>query len=371
MSLEDLRQKIDEIDKNIAYWLEKRFQTVAEIAEDKIKTGVPVLNSGREKEVIKKALSYIMEDTYKQSVADSFTALMAVSRKMQSQSIHKGTKQAVLKKEGMGKTAAYCGIEGSYAEEALTGYFENIAAQPKNTFEEVAQSVAQGLSDYGLLPIENSSAGAVTAVEDLLTEYDVFITGEVVLPVSHHLLGVAGAKEEDIKKVISHPQAIEQCRQFIQEHDYEAVLSGNTAFAAREVAKLGDPSVAAIASKRAGAICHLHTIKENIQTSPDNYTRFVIIEKKLKDEGDKISIVCVIPHRPGALHTLLSIFAKHNLNLLKLLARPIMQSPWHYRFHIDISGNLRDENVRQALGDARALCETMKIIGCYPAGGTL
>jgi chorismate mutase/prephenate dehydratase len=371
MGLDDLRQKIDEIDKNIAYWLEKRFQTVAEVAEEKKKSGVPVLNSSREKEVIQNALSHLKEDTYKQNVAQSFEALMAVSRRMQAQAISLDVEQPVEKTAGGGKTAAYCGIEGSYAEEALSGYFDDVDQQPKNSFEDVAQSVALGLSDYGLLPVENSSAGPVTAVEDLLADTDIYITGEVVLPVSHLLLGVPGAREEDIKKVVSHPQAIEQCRRFISERGYEVELSGNTAFAARQVAQSGDKTLAAIASQRAGEIYGLQTIRENIQTSADNYTRFVVIENKPKETGDKISLVCVIPHQPGSLYTLLSIFAKHQLNLLKLLSRPLLQSPWHYRFHIDLAGNFREENVRLALEEARRLCETMKITGCYYAGGTL
>lgn len=371
MSLEDLRQTIDEIDKNIAKLLEKRFETVARIGEEKKKTGAPVFNSGREKEVIQNALAQLKDDTYRQFVTEAFEALMAVSRGMQAQAISLDLEQPVKKKEGQGKTAAYCGIAGSYAEEALTAYFKDITQHPENSFEAVAQSVEQGRSDYGLLPIENSSAGPVTAVEDLLTDHDVFITGEVVLPVTHHLLGVPAAREEDIKKVVSHPQAIEQCRRFINERGYEVELSGNTAFAARQVAQSADKTLAAIASARAGEIYGLQTIKDNIQTSADNYTRFVVIEKQLKNEGDKISVVCVIPHKPGSLYTLLSIFAKRGLNLLKLLARPILQSPWHYRFHIDLSGNLQNENVRLALDEARSLCETMKITGCYASGGTL
>lgn len=370
MSLDNLREKIDEIDKNIAYWLEKRFETVSEITKIKRKTGAPVFHAGREKEVVQKALLNTKNEAFLPYVADTFEAIMAVSRKMQSAELNSNDVSAK-RQTAAEETAAYCGIEGSYAEEALTGYFKSITGIPKATFDEVTKSVAQGEAVYGILPVENSSAGAVTAVEDLLFENDVYITGETVLPVVHHLLGVPGARQEDIKTVCSHPQAIEQCRHFIQEKGYAVALSDNTAFAARDVANAKDKSVAAIASGRAAKLYNLEILRKNIQTSADNYTRFTIIENNLKNTGDKISIVCVLPHRPGSLYNLLELFAKRGLNLLKLLARPIYKSPWHYRFHIDLGGGIQDENVRIALEEAKKLCEDMKITGCYFAGGTL
>lgn len=370
MSLDNLREKIDEIDKNIAYWLEKRFETVSEITEIKRRTETPVFNAGREREVVQKALKNTKNDAYKPYIAETFEAMMSISRKMQSTGLK--VKNIPAKKITVqGKTAAYCGIKGSYGEEALNQYFINITGIPMATFGDVAKSVAQGEADYGVLPVENSSAGAVTTVEDLLLENNVYITGETVLPVVHHLLGVPGASEEDIKAVCSHPQAIEQCRHFIQEKGYAIMLSDNTAFAARDVAKGGDKCIAAIASARAAKLYNLEILRRNIQTSADNYTRFIVIENKLKHTGDKISIVCVLPHRPGSLYNLLELFAKRGLNLLKLLARPIYKSPWHYRFHIDLGGGIQDENVRIALEEAKSLCEDMKITGCYFSGGTL
>jgi chorismate mutase/prephenate dehydratase len=370
MDLTELRREIDEIDKELTELLEKRMAVAEKVALYKLRSGKPVLDSGREKEVLEKASGAVQSERYKPYILDILSAVMAESRSMQEMLMD--VPNAMGEQKAAGGAVAYCGIPGSYAEEAAICYFGGEARLlEQNTFEDVVKSVLTGQAAYGLLPVENSSSGAVAQVEDILYQNDVFITGEWILPVKQHLLGVSGAAEADIRTVTSHPQGIEQCQRYIAEHGFAVRLSGNTAFAARDVAKEGDRSVAAIASERAAAIYNLDILKRNIQTSVDNYTRFVVIENALKEEGDKISIVSVIPHKAGSLYTLLSVFAGHGLNLLKLLARPIAESAWHYRFHFDVSGSLRDENVRAAIEEAKKLCDSFKITGCYKAAGRL
>jgi len=371
MKLSDLRQEIDEIDAQLTKLLEKRIAIAEKVAVHKQKSGKAVLDAGREQEVLQKAAAAVQNEGYRQYVLDILSAVMAQSRSIQEKLLLAHAREAG-KSAGANGIAAYCGIPGSYAEEAALGYFgEGAAFSPQNTFGDVVKSVLSGQAAYGLLPVENSSSGSVTAVEDLLYQNDVFITGEWILPVSHHLLGVPGASEADIKTVCSHPQGIEQCARFIAERGLSVRLSGNTAFAARDVAAEADRTVAAIASGRAASIYHLDILKANIQTSADNYTRFVIVEPALREDGDKISVVCVLPHKPGSLYKLLSVFAGHGLNLLKLLARPIPESAWHYRFHFDVSGSLEDKNVMDTLKEAGALCDAFKVTGCYKAAKRL
>lgn len=370
MDLEQLRREIDDIDKNLVAWLEKRLTAVMAVAEVKGKTGTPVLNEARERAVLQKAAGHLKNTAFAPYVEELFRAMMAQSRRMQEEKLALGHVPQP-KQTADGKTVAYCGIPGSYAEEALINYFGGAETLSLDTFEEVARCVEEGRADYGILPVENSSAGAVTQVEDLLLDREVFITGETVLTVAHHLLGVPGATEEGIRKVVSHPQAIEQSMRYIRDRGLAIALAGNTAFAARDVAQGGDQTVAAIGSERAAQMYGLSILRRNIQTSPVNSTRFIVIERRPSEAGDKLGLICIIPNTPGSLYGLLEIFAKQGLNLIKLLARPIPESPWRYRFHIDISGNLRDESVRTALKQAEALCDRMKVTGSYVSGGAL
>ena len=224
-----------------------------------------------------------------------------------------------------------------------------------------------GTYDMAMIPVENSSTGSVNQTVDFLINHDVSIVGEHIVKVRHYLLGAAGSSVGAVSQALSHPQALEQCAEFLKRNDISAVAVQSTADAAQQVAKASDKKVAAVASKRAGKLYGLNILAEDIQTNNSNYTRFVAIAKNPPpiDDADKISIICAIEHKPGTLHNLIDIFSRYELNLLQLFSRPIPNVPWQYRFHLDFSGNLADEKVQEALGEAQEYCTEIKILGNY------
>jgi prephenate dehydratase len=270
---------------------------------------------------------------------------------------------------------AFQGEPGAYSHEAAERFFGGeLELLPCATFAEVAQAVEAGRADFGILPVENSTAGSINAVYDLLLERDLRIWGEVILRVRHCLLAPPGTSLSDIRAVRSHPQALEQCARFIARHGWEAIAAPDTAGSARMLAECPEPGVAAIASRLAAERYGLAILAEGIEDDPENATRFFIVSthEPPRAARNKTSIVFSTRHVPGALHACLGEFAARGINLTKLESRPRRGRPWEYVFYLDFEGHWQDPACREALLGLLQRASFLKLLGSYPAAeGTL
>jgi prephenate dehydratase len=268
---------------------------------------------------------------------------------------------------------AYQGVRGAYSEAALRKHFgARATALPCALSEQVFEAVSAGRADYGIVPVENTIAGNVSVNGDLFLKRDVFAVGECYLPIDHCLLAARGSKISSIRKALSHPVALAQCREFLERHGIEGVPEYDTAGSAELVARRRAKGEAAIASKVAGKAYGLSVLARNIQTHRVNITRFLAFTRPggipagLKME--KTSLAFATSHRPGALLHCLQIFARAKINLSRLESRPIPENPFAYVFQADIAGGLHSDRVRKALAKLRREAKMVKIIGSYPAG---
>lgn len=354
--LDKYRQRIDEIDKDLVRLFEKRMETVYEVSQYKLENNLPVLNSVREDEVIEKNINYLKNKELAPYLKEFFKKMMETSKDYQRSKI----KEKV--------NVCFQGTSGSYSEEALYEYFgKNVETYPVKEFEDVFKKMKDDDIQYGVLPIENSSTGAITEVYDLLRKYGLFVVGNMTLKISHNLMAIKGSKLKDIKTVYSHPQAFKQSSDFLKKENFELIPYYNTAVSAELVKEKATKSNGAIGSKRAADVNGLEIIKENINNNDNNYTRFVIIGKKLKlkDSHDAISIVFSSLNRVGSLYDSLDIFKKNNLNMIRIESRPIVEKPWEYFFYIDFEGDMNNEHVKDALRHIEENSTYFKLIGNY------
>lgn len=274
------------------------------------------------------------------------------------------------------RKVAFQGIAGAYSELASRKFFADSAEQPVFTgypsFDQVVEAVETGTADFGLLPIENTTAGSINDVYDLLSAARTSIVGEEVLRVEHCLLGVADTPLASLRRVLSHPQALAQCMKFLSKlPDCEAQPYTDTAMAVRRVKEHNDPTWAAIASEEAGRCYGLAVLRRNVEDQPHNYTRFVVIAKDpvRVDAGVpcRTSIVMATPHEEGALLHALSILHEFRINLSKLESRPIPGMPFQYLFYLDFEGNSASPTVQDALTRLRSATTLLKVLGSYPA----
>ncbi len=373
MDLEEIRKNIDSVDKEIIALYEKRMELSKQVAEYKIGTGKPVKDAAREASKLKAAEDLASNDFNKKGVRELFTQIMSASRKLQYSLIAKNVDDNFGFKETYcipkDKKVVYQGEEGAYAHEATLKYFGNdVLCYNAPTWRDAMEDIKNGKADYAVLPIENSTAGIVNTVYDLLVEYDNYIVDEVSVPVSHKLVGIKGTKLSDIKKVISHPQALMQCERFLSSHnDWTTEAFSNTAAAALKVSKDNDKSVAALSSAVAAKLYGLEILADNIVGSDLNTTRFVIVgkDKVYCKDADKISLCFELPHEAGSLYNALSHCIYNGINMTKIESRPIPERKWEYRFFINIEGKFMDASVKNALIGLEGDATTLKIMGTY------
>ena len=375
LDLSESRAQIDVIDKEITRLFQKRIDVCRDVAAYKIQNNKKVLDKTRENQKLE-TLSKLAEDGFKEhGIQDLFTQVMAICRKRQYQIMkEEGVAQPVpfAPVDAIEKTNAkvvFQGVEGAYSHAASMAYFGDSAEYfHVPNFEEVMKAVANGDADFGVLPLENSSAGQVGDVYDLLTRYDNTIVGEYYLPVRHCLLGLKGANINEIHTVYSHPQGLMQCAKFLNEHpDWQQISQANTAMSAQKVIKENNPKTAAIASATAAKLYGLEILEEGINDNKTNTTRFIIVcNKKIYCKtASKISILFEIPHESGSLYTILSHMIYNDLNMTKIESRPIPEQPFEYRFFVDFEGNLADAAVENALLGIEEEAARLKILGNY------
>lgn len=268
---------------------------------------------------------------------------------------------------------AFQGELGAFGDEAVRVYFGTQFQKhpdpiPSRTFADVFRAVAAGDVDYGLVPVENSQAGSINDVYDLLRQHDLFVIGEIGHPVNHCLLALPGQKISDIKRVISHPQALAQSDVFLRELGVEIVATYDTAGSAKMVQEEHLEGVGAVAGTGAAEIYGLDILAHSIQTVKDNYTRFIALSRESvpRRSGEaKTMLVMATSHQPGSLNTCLNFLAKNQINLLKLESRPSRQRAWEYVFYLDFEGHRDDPAVRSALADLAGHTTFCKVLGSF------
>lgn len=375
MDLLQLRQKLDEIDSRVVELYEERMDICRQVAEYKIKTGKRILDKEREKQKIREVSSLAHNDFNKTGISELFEQIMAMSRKLQYQIINeKGGRGnlpffAVDSLEIDNIHVVFQGADGAYSQAAMQTYFgEEIDSFHVDTFRDAMGAIEEGRADFAVLPIENSTAGIVSEIYDLLVEYENYIVGEQVIPIEHCLLGIKGASVNDLELVYSHPQSLMQSSRFLQEHpDWKQISMQNNAFAAKKVAEDKKINQAAIASAFAGKLYGLEVLQEAIQNDKNNSTRFIIVtnQKIFRKDAGKVSICFEVAHESGSLYHALSHFIYNHLNVSKIESRPIENRNWEYRFFLDFEGNLSDTAVKNALRGLREETINMKILGNY------
>ncbi|MFP3155133.1 prephenate dehydratase [Lachnospiraceae bacterium ZAX-1] len=374
-NLFEIRDEIDRIDKQIVQLYEQRMVLVGEVAEYKITTGKQVLDKTREQEKLAYLTSLATSDFTKMGVHELFEQIIAMSRKKQYQLLREHGKVASTGFEMIEQLdykhakIVYQGVEGAYSQLAMKTYFgEEIDGYHVDTWNDAMEAILNGDADFAVLPIENSSAGIVSENFDLLVAYQNYIVGEQTIKISHALLGLPGSGLEDITCVYSHPQALMQCVDFLDEHKHwERVGTQNTAGAAKKILEDGLKHQAAIASRLTAEIYGLELLKENINYSNENSTRFIIVSNKkiCRKQARKISICFELPHESGTLYQMLSHFIYNNLNMNKIESRPIKDKSFAYRFFIDFEGNLAESAVQNALQGLKEESLNLKILGNY------
>lgn len=266
-------------------------------------------------------------------------------------------------------SVAFQGERGAFGDEAVRAYFGSLAQPiPCRSFADVFRAVATGEVEAGLVPVENSQAGSINEVYDLLRQYDLFVTGEIGHPVNHCLLCLPGQQLSDIKRVISHPQALAQCDVYLRELNVEIVATYDTAGSAKMVREENLIGVAAIAGMGAAELYELEIVARNIQTIKDNYTRFIVLgrEPAPRRAGEaKTMLVMATAHQPGSLHKCLGVLAANQINLLKLESRPSRQRIWEYVFYLDFEGHRDDSTVSTALADLASYTTFCKVLGSF------
>ena len=374
MELEELRGQIDEIDAQIVALYERRMDVCKGVAQYKIENGKKVFDRQREIEKLERVRSLVHDEFNSHGVTELFEQLMSMSRKLQYRLLAENGSQGKLPFIGVdrlsteGARVVFQGSEGYYSQAAMLRFFgDGVNSFHVETFRDAMSAIDEGSADFAVLPIENSTAGIVSEIYDLLVEFENYIVGEQVLPIEHCLLALPEADKGAIQRVYSHPQSFMQCARYLQGCDWQQISMKNNAFAAKKVAEEGDMAQAAIAGEHAAKIYGLKVLEKGINQSDTNSTRFIIItnQKIFRKDAGKISICFEVPHKSGSLYHMLSHFIYNNLNMTKIESRPIEDRNWEYRFFIDFEGNLADSAVKNALRGLREETRSMKILGNY------
>ena len=373
--LQELRKQIDQIDQEMVRLFEARMDVCRQVAEYKIANGKKVLDRSRELEKLDTLGGLAHNDFNRHGIRELFQQIMAMSRKLQYQ---------LLEKEGVSGSlpftridhidrkhcrVVYQGVEGAYQHQAALEYFgKDVNVFHMGTWKECMEAIKEGMADYAVLPIENSSAGEVNDIYDLLEEYENYIVGEQIIKIQHALLGVPGTKLEDIRTVFSHPQALMQCAGYLNRHpQWKQISLSNTAVAAEKAAQDGDKSQAAIAGEITAKLYGLEILEMPVNDCRFNSTRFIIVTNRKMYEKDarKVSICFELPHVSGSLYNILSHIIYNDLNMCKIESRPIPERNWEYHFFVDFEGNLDDGAVKNAIRGIAEEAVNFKILGNY------
>ena len=355
--LKDLRKEITEIDNKMADLFVSRMKLVHQIAEYKMENGLPVLDPGREAEVLENGAARVEDSALRSYYLSFLKKVMAVSRRYQT-SMMEGLK------------VAYCGTEGAFAHIAACHLFPTAEKVAFSSFKKAYDAVDSGECDCAMLPVENSFAGDVDQVNDLMFSGNLHVNGMYDLPVTHDLLGVSGAVIDDIKTVVSHPQALSQCSTFIKERGLSEKEYSNTALAAEYVKNKNDKTVAAIGSAESAELFGLSVVARSINDDRSNTTRFAVfsrVEGHSEKGGSQpyFSLVFTARNEAGSLANALTIIGRHGFNIRTLRSRPMKDLLWQYYFYVEAAGDIYGEEGKACIEEMKESCDKIKIVGSY------
>ena len=377
MELSDIRARIDAIDDELARLFARRMDCAREVAAAKQVTGKAIRDRARERQIVNR-LTRLVGDDYAPYISSLYAHIFDLSRGYQSSlgQYPDGVAAAIAKglseTEGKGLPAhalvACQGMEGSYQQQACMKLFRYPDILYFDSFDKVFRAVEQGMCQYGILPIENSTAGSVTQVYDLMEQHHFYICGAQKLRIDHRLLRKNAASATPIAEVVSHEQALRQCSRFLEDHpEIKVTRMENTATAAACVASSGRDDLAAIASRACAELYGLDIARDDVSNSEYNYTRFICISRRLEiyPRARKISLMLSLAHEPGALNAVVSRLAIAGVNLLKLESRPIPGREFEFQFFFDMAASVADPDVVRLLGELESHCERFVFLGCY------
>ena len=378
MNLEELRAKIDGIDDTLVQAFLQRMEVVAQVAQEKKAQGLPTLDPAREREKLADIAAKLPPELAQYGYA-LWSMLFEISRgyqhavNPQPSALRKEIESAMESTPNLfppSATVACQGVEGAYSQLACEKFFKHPQVMYFGSFDSVFSAIENGFCDYGVLPLENSTAGSVKQIYDLMLRHSSFkIVRSTRLKVDHNLVAKKGTKLEDIKEIFSHPQAISQCTAFLEKlgKDVKVTPCENTAAAAAAVAQSDRTDVAAISSHRCIELYGLERLAADIQDRSNNYTRFICISKKLEiyPGADKTSLMVVLPHRPGSLYQILARFYALGLNLIKLESRPLPDREFEFMFYFDLECSVYALEMERLFQDLDEESEYFRYLGTY------
>ena len=376
MELSEYRNKLDSIDEEILRLFSERMNIAAEIASWKQENSLPVLDVRREKEKLQR-IEEMSDPELSDYTFTLFSMLMELSRSRQNRILHRESPETKAIEAALRDTpqlfpekaiVACQGVEGAYSGIACEKLFARPSIFYFSSFDAVFTAVEKGLCRYGVIPVENSTAGTVNAVYDLMVKHDFRIVRSVRIKVDHNLLVRPGTRAEDITEIYSHGQALTQCAGFLQRFPNAKIIPcENTAVAAKMVAESADPGVAALSSRSCAKLYGLEILMASVQDSDNNYTRFICISKNLEiyPGADHTSLMMVIRDEPGTLHHVLARFYVLGINMHKLESRPIPGRNWEYRFYFDLDTSVYSPKFIQLMGELGDICEEYEYLGSY------
>lgn len=369
MTLNNLREEIDQVDLQLRVLFEARMALAEKVAKVKLESGDRIFKPEREAEIVKSLTADVKEEL---TVAYTLfiKKIMELSRAIQyKQLIENGVELHLESLAKFPKISEVCyqGLEGSYSERTAKSAFPKANLCNADSFEAVFSKVSRDEAEMGIVPLENTTAGNINEVYDLLVKYDLYINFIQIEEIHHCLLGSMGASLETIRTVCSHPQALSQCAEFIKEKQFLKEEAINTAVAAKRVSESGRVDLAAIGSKEAAELYGLKILQSEINHKKENATKFIGISKKLIVEPcfNKISVVFSCPHKSGSLAAVLGIFSDYGVNLTELHSRPDGKNPWKYLFYADFPGNLKEASIKALLFQLHEELPFIKILGNY------
>ena len=376
MDLQDLRKEIDRIDKAMVSLFEERMRVCENVARYKMENNLPVLDSSREQQKLQSVADMLPEDLQEYGV-NLYSVLMELSRSAQTRlKGHANTLPDEISRAiettpqlfPQNAMVACQGVAGAYSQLACEKLFRRPNVMFFSNFEAVFSAIEKGLCQYGVIPLENSTAGSVNMVYDLMMRHNFRIVRSVRVKVDHNLLAKPGVKLEEIREVYSHEQAIGQCSAFLQAHpEIKVVRCANTAEAAKFVSQSDRRDVAALSSRACAELYHLQNLAPSCQNQGNNYTRFICISRELEiyPGADRTSLMLVLPHRPGSLYKLLSRFYALGINLNKLESRPLPDRDFEFMFYFDLDTSVYSPQFMQLMGELDSVCESFSYLGSY------
>ena len=376
--LHRLRQDIDAIDRQLVELFRRRMDVTRKVGEYKRAQGIPVLDQERERQVLQNK-GELAGEALRPAVITLFQTVMALSRRQQRDLMGQGADNPGLRRWLDAQTdqrqpvaeprVVYQGVPGAYSEQAALDFFgPDASTDGLEQFEDCFLALREGRADYAVLPIENSSTGGIRQIYDLLTQYECYMVGETTVRVEHCLMAPPGASLDTITHVYSHEQGLFQCERYLNAHpDWKQVPQADTAGSARMVAHSGDVTKAAICSARAAELYGLQILARAVNHNTQNTTRFVVVSPRLelRPGADKISTLFVLPHEAGSLHEVLTVFAVHGLNMVKLESRPLPERSWQYMFFLEFTGQPGEPAVNDALHELAQTTGEFRVLGWF------